>query len=107
MFVEGQSRSTQACSHPAVRKMKGGGLQLRSVMSSTTQLIHRLWTHADELIHVSIPSENFHAKLPDCHVHWSKQDTQLICLLVCSAALSEEGVSCTGVRLCMLAKPGK
>lgn len=37
IFVEGQSRSTQACSHPAVRKMKGAGLQLRSVMSSTTQ----------------------------------------------------------------------
>lgn len=87
IFVEGWSRSTQACSHPVVRKMKGAGLQFRSVTSSTTQLIHSLWTHADELIRIYSLSENFHANPPDCSIHRSEQHTRLPALCACWCAL--------------------
>lgn len=88
MGWEEWSRSTQACTHHLVRTMKGAGLQFRSVMPSTAQLIHRLWAHADEFIHICSLSENFQAKLPDCSVLQPKYTTSLICLLGCIALLS-------------------
>lgn len=89
IFVEGQSRSTQACSYPVVSKMKGAGLPFRSVTSSTTQLTRSLRTHADELIHLYSLLAKFHAKLPDCSICQSKQDMLLP---------SVPGVLCSGVR---------
>lgn len=52
-----QRGASQACTHPAVRKMKCADLQVRAEASSTTQLTHSLWTHADELIRVYSLSE--------------------------------------------------
>lgn len=45
--------------HPIVRMMKSAGMQFRSVMSSTDQLVCCLSTHADEFIHIYSLSENF------------------------------------------------
>lgn len=60
--------------HPIVRMMKGAGLQFRSAMPSTAQLVCGLWTHADEFIHIYSLSGNFQAKQPDCSVYQPKQD---------------------------------
>jgi len=79
ILVEGRSRPAQACSHPVVRKMKGAGLQFGSITSGTTQLMRSLWAHADELICMCSLSENFCAKLPNCSVCRSKQDTPTSC----------------------------
>lgn len=86
ILVKGRHRSTQARSHPAVRKMKGAGLQFSSEASSTALLIRSRRTHADELVCVYSLSESSHAKLLNRGIHQPKQDVLLPCLLACGCA---------------------
>lgn len=109
ILEKGRHGSSQARSRPAVRKMKGAGLQFRSEASSTALLICSLWTHADELICVYSLSESSHAKLLRHGTHQPKQDVLLPCLHACGCvplcsqererAMPEEEVAVTLTKM--------
>lgn len=96
--------------HPVVRTMKGAGLQFRSVMPSTAQLVCSLWTQTDEFIHIYSLSENFQAELVDCSVHQPKQDTHHLPYMPAGmhgSAIRRGGELYWGEAIAMLKKQAK
>lgn len=86
--------------------MKGAGLQFRSAMPSTAQLVCGLWTHADEFIHIYSLSGNFQAKQPDCSVYQPKQDPYMPAG-VRGSAVRRGSELYWGEVIAMLKKPGQ